>query len=70
MSDDTEITVSLEEAQAFARRFGMAHLPFVELERLRDSMVAVAKAGNAVPRVPSKFDAPAFSFRVLDLHRG
>jgi hypothetical protein len=65
METETPPEVSLEEAVAFARQWGLTSLRPEDMENLRESMNAIARAGRAVPRVPSKFDQPAAVFRVL-----
>jgi len=64
MQTESGISVSIAEAEAFARRIGLARLPAPEIERLREAMTTIARAGIAVPRVASKFVAPAPVFSV------
>ena len=64
MQTEPEISVSMAEAEAFARRFGLTRLPAPEIERLREAMATIARAGLEVPRVASKFVAPAPVFSV------
>ena len=67
MHAQPQISISVEEAEAFARRLGLKWLAPEGIEQLREAMATSARAGLAVPRVSSKFDQPAPVFRV---HRG
>ncbi|MEA2960313.1 MAG: hypothetical protein QOI46_411 [Alphaproteobacteria bacterium] len=61
----TEIpATSLAEIEAFARRHGLTNLAADHLKRLAELADKVAAAGRALPRMPSKEDEPAHSFRV------
>jgi aspartyl-tRNA(Asn)/glutamyl-tRNA(Gln) amidotransferase subunit A len=61
----TEIpATSLAEIEAFARRHGLTNLAPDHLKRLAELADKVAAAGRALPRMPSKEDEPAHSFRV------
>jgi hypothetical protein len=64
MHPQNQISVSIDEAEALARRLGLKWLSPADMERLREAMVMAARAGLAVPRVSSKFDQPAPVFRV------
>jgi len=64
MQPQIQISVSMEEAEALARRLGMTWLSPTDMERLREAMATAARSGLAVPRVSSKFDQPAPVFRV------
>jgi hypothetical protein len=68
MQPESPISVSVAEAEAFARRFGLAPLTPAGIEQLREAMAGIARAGLAVPRVPSKFDAPADLFGVTTIN--
>jgi hypothetical protein len=64
MHPQPQISVSIEEAEALARRLGLKWLSPQDMERLREAMATAAQAGVAVPRVSSKFDQPAPVFSV------
>jgi hypothetical protein len=64
MQAQPDIVVSSAEAQAFARRIALTWLAPEDMERLREAMATIARAGLAVPRQSSKFDQPAFAFSV------
>ena len=64
MPIDSEIAVSMAEAEAFARRIGLTWASANDIAALRDAMAAIARAGLVVPRVTSKFIQPAFTFTV------
>ncbi len=64
MQSELEIAVSDAEAAAFARRLGLAWLTPEHVQRLREQMETIARAGFAVPRQSSKFIQPAFIFPV------
>jgi hypothetical protein len=53
-----------EDAKAVIRRYSLTKLGPDQVEPLRAAMQRIALAGLAVPRVASKFDAPAPVFRV------
>jgi len=59
-----EIRFTIEEAMAFAERYGLASLNEKDMSKLAEKMGEIAKAGLAVPRPPTKFVAPAPVFRV------
>jgi hypothetical protein len=64
MPTEPTIAVSAAEAAAFARRLGLDWIAAKDTARLREAMVNIARAGLVVPRVPSKFTQPAFTFAV------
>jgi aspartyl-tRNA(Asn)/glutamyl-tRNA(Gln) amidotransferase subunit A len=55
---------TLAEIEAFARRYGLTNLTPDHLKRMTELADKVAATGRAVPRMPSKEDEPAHSFRV------
>jgi hypothetical protein len=57
---------STAEAEAFIKRHGLARLGPDQYDAMAAAMDRIAAAGQAVPRVASKFDAPAPVFRVRD----
>ena len=65
MQTEPDVAVSEGEAEAFARRIGLAWLTPAHTQRLCEAMSAIARAGLAVPRQSSKFVQPAFTFRVV-----
>jgi hypothetical protein len=64
MSTEAEIAVSIAEADAFARRLGLTWASANDIAALREAMISIARAGQIVPRVASKFTQPAFAFSV------
>jgi hypothetical protein len=64
MQAEPDMSISLAEAQAFARRIGLTWVAPEDIERLREAMATIADAGRVVPRPSSKFDQPAFVFSV------
>jgi hypothetical protein len=64
MSTEAEIAVSIAEAEAFARRLGLTWASANDIAALREAMISIARAGQIVPRVASKFTQPAFAFSV------
>jgi hypothetical protein len=64
MPDTPDNSFTAEEAQALIRRYGLARLGADQVEAMRGAMQRMLAAGLAVPRVASKFDAPAPVFRV------
>ena len=70
MQPQTQVSVSIEEAEALARRLGLTWLSAADMERLREAMGTAARAGLAVPRVSSKFEQPASVFRVTSQSTG
>jgi aspartyl-tRNA(Asn)/glutamyl-tRNA(Gln) amidotransferase subunit A len=61
----TEIpATSLSEIEAYARRYGLTNLTPEHLARLAELADKVAALGRSLPRMPSKEDEPAHSFRV------
>ena len=64
MPDEPDVAVADAEAEAFARRIGLAWLTSDDTQRLREAMATIARAGLLVPRQSSKFAQPAFTFRV------
>jgi hypothetical protein len=55
---------TIPEIEAFARRRGLTNLAPDQIERLAEIADTVAAAGRAVPRMASKEDEPAHTFRV------
>jgi len=53
-----------DEINAFAARYGLANLTPDHLARMRELADRVSAAGRAIPRMPSKGDEPASTFRV------
>jgi hypothetical protein len=68
MPPEPQIAVSAAEAEAFAMRFGLGPPTPAAIEQMRAAMAGIARAGLAVPRVPSKFDAPADLFSVATIN--
>jgi hypothetical protein len=64
MQTEHDITVSEGDAETFARRIGLAWLTPAHIQPLREAMATIARDGLAVPRQPSKFVQPAFTFSV------
>ena len=64
MSTEPEIAVSIADAEAFARRLGLTWMSADDVAALREAMINIARAGQIVPRVASKFTQPAFAFSV------
>jgi hypothetical protein len=64
MSAEPDIAVSITEAEAFARRLGLTWMSADDVTALREAMINIARAGQIVPRVASKFTQPAFAFSV------
>jgi aspartyl-tRNA(Asn)/glutamyl-tRNA(Gln) amidotransferase subunit A len=55
---------TLAEIEAFALRYGLTNLTPDHLKRMTELADKVAATGRALPRMPSKEDEPAHSFRV------
>ena len=55
---------SMAEIEAYALRYGLTNLTPEHLKRLAEIADKVAAAGRSLPRMPSKEDEPAHSFRV------
>lgn len=55
---------SLEEIQAFARRYGLDNLAPEHLARMTELAVYVGELGRTLPRPPRKENAPAPIFEV------
>jgi hypothetical protein len=53
---------TLEEIEAFAKRYGLTRLKPEHIARMRELASYVSDLGRTLPRVTSKHDAPA-SFR-------
>jgi hypothetical protein len=53
---------TLEEIEAFAKRYGLVRLKPEHIARMRELASYVSDLGRTLPRVTSKHDAPA-SFR-------
>jgi hypothetical protein len=53
---------TLEEIDAFAKRYGLTRLKPEHIARMRELASYVSDLGRTLPRVTSKHDAPA-SFR-------
>ena len=64
MSAEPDIAVSIADAEAFARRLGLTWASTNDIAALREAMISIARAGQIVPRVASKFTQPAFAFSV------
>jgi hypothetical protein len=64
MPTEPDIDITSAQADAFARRLGLAWTSTEDTTRLREAMVTIAQAGRVVPRVASKFVQPAFAFSV------
>jgi hypothetical protein len=64
MPEKPESSFTREEAEAVIRRYGLSKLGPDQVDAMRAAMERISVAGLAVPRVPSKFDAPAPVFRV------
>jgi hypothetical protein len=62
MDSDSDVTIA--QAEAFAHRLGLVWMSCDDIARLREAMVTIARAGQIVPRVASKFTQPASIFRV------
>lgn len=58
---------SLAEIEAYALRHGLTDLTSDHLKRLAELADKVAAAGRTLPRMPSKDDEPAHTFRVPQL---
>jgi hypothetical protein len=67
MPDDSKTIFSDADAKAFAARYGLARLNAEDLVALRAAMERSLTAGLNVPRVASKFDAPAPVFSVSEI---
>ena len=50
---------SLEEIEAFAKRYGLVRLAPEHLARMRELAQYVSNLGRDLPRVANKHDAPA-----------
>lgn len=57
MTDQPAYT--LEEVEAFAKRYGLTRLRPEHIERMRELASYVADLGRTLPRVANKHDAPA-----------
>lgn len=55
---------SMAEIEAYALRYGLTNLTPEHLKRLAEIADKVAAAGRSLPRMPSKEDEPAHTFRV------
>jgi hypothetical protein len=64
MSAEPDIAVSIADAEALARRLGLTWASTNDVAALREAMISIARAGQIVPRVASKFTQPAFAFSV------
>jgi hypothetical protein len=64
MSEMPQVSVTEEEARAFASRLGLAWIAPEHLEPLARAMTAMNAAGRTVPRVATKMAQPADVFRV------
>lgn len=62
MTETTNFTE--DEAQRFVARYGLSSLGPVDMGAMAEAMNKIAMAGLAVPRVISKFNAPAPIFNV------
>lgn len=58
---------TLPEIEAFAMRHGLTNLAPDQMKRLAEIADVVAAAGRALPRMSSKEDEPAHTFRVPQL---
>jgi hypothetical protein len=50
---------TIEEIEAFARRYGLTRLKPEHIARMRELAPYVCDLGRSLPRVASKHDAPA-----------
>ena len=50
---------TIEEIEAFAKRYGLTRLTPKHLARMRELAPYVSDLGRSLPRVSSKHDAPA-----------
>ena len=57
MNERPEYT--LEEIEAFAKRYGLTRLKAEHIARMRELASYVSDLGRTLPRVGSKYDAPA-----------
>ena len=55
---------TLDEIKAYAKRHGLTTMLPEHLERMVELANRVSAAGTAIPRMASKFDEPASTFRV------
>lgn len=55
---------SMAEIEAYAQRYGLTNLAPDHMKRLAEIADKVAAAGRSLPRMPSKEDEPAHTFRV------
>ena len=67
MLDQTSHAFTEDEARAFVRRYGLKAIAEEDIKAMAAAMERITLAGLTVPRVPTKFDAPAPVFRVLDV---
>lgn len=67
MRDKADQRFTTAEAEAFIRRHGFAKLGPADIAAMAAAMERIAIAGMNVPRVASKFDAPAPVFRVAEV---
>jgi aspartyl-tRNA(Asn)/glutamyl-tRNA(Gln) amidotransferase subunit A len=58
---------TLSEIEAFARRHGLTNLAPEHLKRLAEITDTVSAVGRGLPRMSSKEDEPAHTFRVPQL---
>jgi aspartyl-tRNA(Asn)/glutamyl-tRNA(Gln) amidotransferase subunit A len=65
MTDSPATT--LPEIEAFARRHGLTNLAPEHMKRLAEISDSVAAVGRSLPRMSSKEDEPAHTFRVPQL---
>ena len=70
MSTEPEIAVSIADAEAFARRLGLTWMSANDVAALREAMINIARAGQIVPRVASKFTQDRKSTRLNSSHSG
>ena len=64
MVDNNSRAFSPADAANFARRLGFAKLTEADMPALAAAMTTILAAGEDVPRMRSKFDAPAAIFTV------
>ena len=67
MLDEASHAFTVDEARAFIRRYGLKAIAEADVNAMAAAMERITVAGLTVPRVPTKFDAPAPVFRVLDV---
>ena len=64
MPAEPDIAISIADAEALAHRLGLIWASTNDIAALREAMISIARAGQIVPRVASKFTQPAFAFSV------